>query len=43
VAYKAGALTIHGWVLDISSGLIKDLAINFEETLEAIREIYRLT
>jgi carbonic anhydrase len=43
VAYKAGALTIHGWVLDIRSGLIKDLAINFEETLEAIREIYRLT
>jgi carbonic anhydrase len=43
VAYKAGALTIHGWVLDIRSGLIKDLAINFEETLEAIREIYRLS
>lgn len=43
IACQEEGLRIHGWVLDISTGLIKDLAINFEEPLEAIREIYRLT
>ncbi|MGD1091361.1 MAG: carbonic anhydrase [Bryobacteraceae bacterium] len=34
---------VHGWVFDIRTGLIKDLRINFEETLKAIQEIYNLT
>ncbi len=43
VAYKAGQLTVHGWVLDIRSGRIIDLKIDFERVIDGIREIYRLT
>lgn len=40
---KRGYPTVHGWVYDIKDGLLKDLNIDFNKTLEGIREIYRLT
>ncbi|NNE00998.1 MAG: carbonic anhydrase [Pirellulaceae bacterium] len=43
LAYGSGDLTIHGWVLDLSTGKIIDLNINVAEKLEGIREIYRLS
>lgn len=39
---KYGYPTVHGWVFDIHTGLLKDLNINFEEKLSGIREIYNL-
>lgn len=38
-----GYPTVHGWVFDLKSGLLKDLKINFEEVLHDIQEIYNLT
>ncbi len=35
-------LKVHGWVFDIHSGKLIDLDINFDKTLENIREIYNL-
>lgn len=40
---ERGAPTVHGWVYDLSSGLLKDLNINFEDLLSEVREIYSLT
>jgi carbonic anhydrase len=34
--------TVHGWVFDLASGVLKDLELPFDEILEDIREIYRL-
>ena len=34
--------TVHGWVYDLETGLLKDLHIPFEQTLEKIRAIYHL-
>lgn len=34
---------VHAWVFDIKTGLIKDLNLNFEETLKNVQEIYDLT
>jgi carbonic anhydrase len=42
LAYTAGELTVHGWVFDIGTGNLIDLKLNIEETIESIREIYRL-
>jgi carbonic anhydrase len=42
VAYRAGEITIHGWVFDIHTGKLIDLNIDFPKLLEGIREIYRL-
>ena len=38
-----GAPTVHGWVYCLSDGLLRDLEIPFEEMLEEVREVYRLT
>ena len=43
VAYLEGKLKIHGWVFDIASGKLIDLAINTEQLIEGVRDIYRLT
>lgn len=40
---ERGAPTVHGWVYDVSSGLLQDLNINFQDLLDEVREIYRLT
>ena len=42
IGYVNQELTVHGWVLDIRTGRIKDLDIDFEKILEQISEIYRL-
>ncbi len=33
---------VHGWVYDLKTGLLKDLKIPFEETMEKVREVYPL-
>jgi len=42
LAYRAGNLTVHGWVFDIHSGKLIDLNIDFNQIVEGLREIYRL-
>ena len=39
---RTGHPTVHGWVYDIASGLLRDLEIPFGKILEQIQEIYRL-
>jgi carbonic anhydrase len=39
---KNGYPRVHGWVYELSSGLLKDLEIPFDKILEDIREIYHL-
>ena len=38
-----GFPVVHGWVVDIATGLLKDLDIGFERILHEIQEIYDLT
>jgi carbonic anhydrase len=38
-----GYPTVHGWVFDLQTGLLKDLKIDFIETLHQIQKIYDLT
>ena len=33
---------VHGWVFDLTTGIIKDLNLDFEEKLKEIQEIYNL-
>jgi carbonic anhydrase len=40
---EKGYPTVHGWVFDVHNGLLKDLNINFGETLKDIQRIYNLT
>ncbi|MCY1551073.1 Carbonic anhydrase 2 [compost metagenome] len=35
-------VTVHGWVVDLRNGIVKDLQIDFQTKLEKIREIFRL-
>ncbi len=39
---KNGYPTVHGWVFDLKTGLLKDLNLNFTKILRDIQEIYRL-
>lgn len=34
---------VHGWVYDLSTGLLEDLEFPFYDQLSKVREIYRLT
>ena len=43
MAYRADRISIHGWIFDIRNGQLIDLKINFENVLEGLREIYRLS
>jgi carbonic anhydrase len=38
-----GYPTVHGWVFDIKSGMLKDLRLDFRKILKDIQEIYNLT
>lgn len=40
---EEGFPIVHGWVLDIRTGLLKDLKIDFPKVLHQIQEIYNLT
>ena len=39
---RSGYPVVHGWVMDIRSGSLIDLKIDFEKELKGIQEIYRL-
>ncbi len=39
---KKGFPTVHGWVFDIKTGLLKDLKLDFVHLLKDIQEIYYL-
>jgi carbonic anhydrase len=39
---RTGYPVVHGWVMDIHSGRLIDLKIDFEKELKGIQEIYRL-
>ncbi|MCP5059858.1 MAG: carbonic anhydrase [bacterium] len=39
---KLGYPIVHGWVYALEDGILHDLEIPFEKTLEMVREIYRL-
>ena len=38
-----GYPTVHAWVFDMGTGLIKDLQLDFQATLHSIQEVYDLT
>lgn len=42
-ASRDRGLMVHGWVFDIHSGKLIDMKINFNEILENVMEIYRLS
>ncbi|MBK5213301.1 MAG: carbonic anhydrase [Flavobacteriaceae bacterium] len=42
IAMRQGRLDVHGWVMDMASGKLIDLKIDFEKVLEGIMEIYHL-
>ena len=42
IAVRQGKLAVHGWVMDMETGKLIDLKIDFEKVLEGIMEIYHL-
>ncbi|WP_313114009.1 carbonic anhydrase [Aequorivita sediminis] len=42
IAVRQGRLSVHGWVMDIGTGKLIDLNIDFEKVLQGIMEIYHL-
>ena len=42
LAFRAGKLTVHGWVFDMAAGKILNLDIDFPKVIEDIRAIYHL-
>ncbi len=42
IAYRIRNLTIHGWVMDMETGKLIDLKIDFDKVLKGIMEIYHL-
>lgn len=42
IAVREKRLAVHGWVFDIQTGRLLDLAIDFDRKLDGIREIYHL-
>jgi carbonic anhydrase len=38
-----GYPTVHGWVFDMRTGMLKDLELDFRKVLNEIQEIYNLT
>lgn len=42
IAVRQGRLAVHGWVMDIATGKLIDLKIDFEKVLKGIMEIYHL-
>lgn len=42
IAYRERGITVHGWVLDMHSGNLIDLEIDFDHILKNIMEIYHL-
>jgi carbonic anhydrase len=41
-AYRAGQVGVHGWVFDVSTGLIKDLGVDTAAEMERLTRIYKL-
>lgn len=39
---RHGYPIVHGWVYDLTNGLLRDLGVPFAERLERVRRIYRL-
>lgn len=39
---QRGAPKVHGWVYSLSTGLLEDLKVPFEQLLDEVRETYRL-
>jgi carbonic anhydrase len=42
IAYRNRNLTVHGWVMDMETGKLIDLKIDFDKVLKGIMEIYHL-
>src|SRR5690606_1183820 len=42
IAVRQKKLSVHGWVMDMGTGKLIDLKIDFEKVLEGIMEIYHL-
>ncbi len=42
-AFKERHVKVHGWVFDIRTGKLTDLAIDFDKILRQIMKIYRIT
>lgn len=41
-AFSEKSITVHGWVCNVKTGVLKDLQINFDAILKEIIEIYHI-